>query len=223
MEDEFIKYLEAQGMQNTDLPSGGGYSLDPQTYIPNLMSGYEGPAYAPSLGGGQPIKDPYQAAVDAKNNPAQAQARAQPGPAGMQTQPAANRSGAYSATPGKIEAYIREAARKRGIDEEIALRIAEHEGGYDDNDPARRGTFATGSSWWPFQLHYGGAGTPYAHYGTTAGMGNDFTERTGWQPGDPAAVFDSIDFALDHARRYGWSAWYGRGPAGVGEWDGIPR
>ena len=74
---------------------------------------------------------------------------------------------------GDVEGYIRKAAAQRGIDPEIAVRVAQSEGG--TTEPARRGTFATGSSWWPFQLHYGGAGTPYEKYGTVAGMGNTFT------------------------------------------------
>lgn len=122
---------------------------------------------------------------------------------------------------GDIAGYIRAAAMQRGIDPEVALRIAASEGGTEER--ARQGTFNTGRSWWPFQLHYGGAGTPYAQWGNTAGMGNDFTAATGYQPGDPNAWQASIDYALDHARRYGWGAWYGRKPAGVGEWDGIPR
>lgn len=118
--------------------------------------------------------------------------------------------------------YIRQAATSRGIDPEIALRIARHEGGLDKYE-GNEGVFPTGKSYWAFQLHYGGAGTPYAKWGNTAGMGNDFTNATGFQPGDPEAWQAAIDFALDHARKYGWKAWYGRGPAGVGEWDGIPR
>ena len=119
---------------------------------------------------------------------------------------------------GEVRSYIVKAAAERGIDPRAALAIAKHEGGEDDY--MRVGKFKTGWSFWPFQLHYGGKG--YESFGTTAGMGNDFTRRTGWQPGDVAAWADSIDFALDHARRYGWSAWYGRGPAGIGAWEGIP-
>ena len=119
---------------------------------------------------------------------------------------------------GEIAGYIANAAAARGIDPGIALRIAQHEGGLEEYNKV--GKFATGWSWWPFQLHYGGKG--YEHFGTTAGMGNTFTKETGWAPGDPKAWKDSIDYALNHARKYGWSAWYGRGPAGVGAWEGIP-
>src|SRR5215831_9886493 len=135
---------------------------------------------------------------------------------------------------GEIEAYIRQAATSRGINPDIATRVAYFEGGRDllnnpnqpaFTNPAVRADFNTGSSWWPFQLHYGGAGTPYEQYGTTAGLGNQFTEQTGYQPGDPAAWKPSVDFALDNALKGGWTQWYGAGPRGanVGQWQGIPR
>jgi hypothetical protein len=122
-----------------------------------------------------------------------------------------------NADHGEVAEYIRHAASSRGIDPSVAIRIAQNEGGLVPNTT---GKFATGWSFWPFQLHYGGSG--YEYFGTTAGMGNDFTKATGWSPGDERAWQDSVDYALDHAARHGWSAWYGRGPAGVGAWEGIP-
>jgi hypothetical protein len=131
-------------------------------------------------------------------------------------------------TAGEIQAYIVQAARQRGIDPAVALKVAQHEGtnpqtGQFDS-PAQQGTFATGRSWWPFQLHYGGAGTPYEQYGNVAGMGNDFTAQTGWQPGDPRAWKDATDFALDQAiaNPKGWALWYGSIPAGVAPRQGLP-
>ena len=41
-----------------------------------------------------------------------------------------------------VEGYIRKAAAQRGIDPDIAVRVAQSEGG--TTEPARRGTFATG-------------------------------------------------------------------------------
>lgn len=123
---------------------------------------------------------------------------------------------------GEIAEYIAQAAKARGINPIAALRVAQHEGLSDPDNPMAVGKFSTGWSFWPFQLHYGGAGTPYAMWGNTAGMGNDFTRKTGFQPGDPNAWRASVDFALDYAARNGWGAWYGRGPAGVGEYEGIP-
>jgi hypothetical protein len=130
-------------------------------------------------------------------------------------------SGAASATPaeGEIANYISHAASMRGIDPSVALRVANAEGGV--TEPARRGTFDTGSSWWPFQLHYGGVGTQYEHLGTVAGMGNEFTRQTGFQPGDPSAWQASVDYALDEVARSGWGKWYGAAAAGVSNWQGI--
>lgn len=134
--------------------------------------------------------------------------------------------------PGEIEAYIRQAASARGIDPDIAVRIAFHEGGRDlvnnpaqapFTDPAIEGRFNTGRSYWPFQLHYGGAGTPYAQWGSKPGLGNEFTAATGWQPGDPRAWQAATDWALDEALRTGWQKWYGRIPANVGVWQGVPQ
>jgi hypothetical protein len=128
----------------------------------------------------------------------------------------------------EIQQYIMQAARQRGIDPNVALRVAQHEGtnpatGQFDS-PAQQGTFNTGRSWWPFQLHYGGVGTPYEQYGTVAGMGNDFTAQTGWQPGDPRAWKDATDFALDQAvsNPRGWALWYGSIPAKVAARQGLP-
>jgi hypothetical protein len=134
--------------------------------------------------------------------------------------------------PGEIQQYIAQAATDRGIDPGVALSVAYNEGGRDPSqpdqpaftNPAVRGTFNTGSSWWPFQLHYGGDG--YSQYGTTAGLGNDFTAATGYQPGDPAAWRASVDFALDTALKRGWyPTFYGSAPAGLKNdpWRGIPR
>jgi cell wall-associated NlpC family hydrolase len=121
---------------------------------------------------------------------------------------------------GDVEGYIRQAAAQRGIDPDVAVRVAQSEGGLVPN---RTGSFPTGKSFWPFQLHYGGAGTPYAQYGTVAGMGNTFTEKTGWQPGDPEAWRAATDYALDAAKRQGWGAWYGARKLGITGFRGITR
>lgn len=119
-----------------------------------------------------------------------------------------------------VEGYIRTAATRRGIDPDIAVRVARSEGGLVPN---RTGSFPTGKSFWPFQLHYGGAGTPYASFGTVAGMGNAFTAQTGWQPGDPNAWRAATDYALDQARQHGWGQWYGARNVGITGFQGISR
>lgn len=119
----------------------------------------------------------------------------------------------------EIEDFIRDAGRKRGISDDIAIKVAKSEGGVDEY--AKVGKFATGWSWWPFQLHYGGPG--YEQFGTVAGMGNGFTKLTGWQPGDERAWRDSTRYALNRAKAGGWGPWYGAAAVGVGQWDGIDR
>lgn len=209
----------------------GPTALDPnpEAYAPQSDTGG---AYIPDLGlsSGAPYVSGNDAALPGAYIPDLP--RPQKMAVGTQEQPKGgaqisraqqNSRAKYASKTGSVADYIRQAAISRGIDPNVALAIAQNEGGLDDNDVAREGKFPTGKSYWAYQLHYGGAGTPYASYGTTAGMGNDFTERTGYQPGDPNAWRAAVDFALDHARKKGWSAWYGRGPAGIGEWDGIPR
>lgn len=117
-----------------------------------------------------------------------------------------------------VAGYIRQAASKRGIDPEVAIKVAQSEGGLVPN---RIGSFSTGRSFWPFQLHYGGPG--YEQFGTVAGMGNTFTKQTGYQPGDPSAWRAATDYALDQAARSGWGQWYGARNVGVTGFTGINR
>jgi len=229
-DNPFAKYIQALNANPDDIyadPYGGLVENDPSSFL--AMT--ENPEFAP-VPGGTPVPDTYAPNL---NRGGQAPSMGKPSeesPAGRRIGPqpsvgSMSRPGYAGPAPVSgengqaITDYITQAARKRGIDPDVALRIADAEGGRGEY--AKEGKFNTGRSYWAFQLHYGGAGTPYAGWGNTAGMGNDFTERTGYQPGDPAAWQAAIDFALDHAARYGWGAWYGRKTAGVGEWDGIPR
>lgn len=125
-----------------------------------------------------------------------------------------------------IEQFIRDAATARGINPDIAIQVCHTEGGV--TEPARCGDFSgppwhSGKSWWALQLHYGGIGTPWQHFGGTAGMGNGFTALTGWQPGDPAAWRDAARYGLNRARTGGWNAWYGAATVGVRDFMGIDR
>jgi len=121
-------------------------------------------------------------------------------------------------SPDEVRAYITRAAQVRGIDPQTALTVANSEGGME---AARRGTFKTGSSWYPFQLHYGGKG--YEHLGNVAGMGNSFTAETGFAPGDPRGWEASVDYALDRAKKSGWGAWYGAAAKGITGFSGIDK
>lgn len=123
------------------------------------------------------------------------------------------RSPGSAPTPGtgEVETYIRAAAAKRGIDPDIAVRVAKSEGlakGVWQSNVVKNGRRER--SYGPFQLYIDG------------GLGNEFQKRTGKSAADPSTVNDQIDFALDKAIELGWSPWYGAAKVGVGKRDGLP-
>lgn len=118
----------------------------------------------------------------------------------------------------EIEAYIRQAAAARGIDPDIAVRVARSEGGL--NDPFRRGEGPaprsqaagmgdTESSFGPMQLYISGNNAGLGDRALAAGI----DPRTNWKGG--------IDFGLDEAARVGWGQWFGAKAAGIGNMQGI--
>jgi hypothetical protein len=110
---------------------------------------------------------------------------------------------------GSIEDYIRQAAQARGIDPEIALRVARSEGGL--KDPYRQGEamlkYGREESYGPFQLHMrqGGVGVRALEAGVDP--------RTNWRGG--------VDYGLDEAARKGWGQWFGAAKAGIGNREGL--
>ena len=112
---------------------------------------------------------------------------------------------------GELETYIRDAAAKRGIDPDIAVRVARSEGlaeGVWQSNVVKNGKRER--SYGPFQLYIDG------------GLGNEFERLTGKSAADPSTVNQQIDFALDKAIELGWSPWYGAAKVGVGARDGLP-
>ncbi|MEP6449303.1 MAG: hypothetical protein ABJ066_00930 [Nitratireductor sp.] len=110
----------------------------------------------------------------------------------------------------ELETYIRGAASRRGIDPEIAVKVAKSEGlapGVWQSNVVKNGRRER--SYGPFQLYIDG------------GLGNEFQKLTGKSPADPSTVFKQIDFALDKAAELGWSPWYGAAKVGVGPRDGL--
>jgi hypothetical protein len=87
------------------------------------------------------------------------------------------------------------AAQRAGIDPNIALKVWSSEG---------RGAYTgdKGTSFGPFQLHYGG------------GLGDTFSAMTGLSAADPRTVPQQIEFAMQQAKRLGWGPWHG--------WHGSP-
>lgn len=112
-------------------------------------------------------------------------------------------SGVVSST-SETEAYIREAAKKRGINPDVAVAVAKSEG--LNNYVGDKGT-----SFGPYQLHYKNNIPGLSN----AGLGDEFTRATGLHASDRSTVKQQIDFALDQALRGGWGPWHG--------WKGDPR
>ncbi len=109
---------------------------------------------------------------------------------------------AAAATPaakgGAVESYIRQAAAARGIDPNVAVRVAKGEGGL--SDPLQQSYVVKDgkreTSYGPFQLRIGGGlGDKALAAGIDPRKGSD------WQKG--------VDFALNHAAVHGWGEWYG--------------
>lgn len=113
----------------------------------------------------------------------------------------------------EIGDYIAKAAAARGIDPDIALRVAKSEGGLDSwnlqSNYVKNGVREP--SFGPFQLYKGG------------GLGNKFMDKTGLDPANAAAGPAGVDFALDEAKKSGWGAWYGAKKAGIGDFEGIGK
>lgn len=109
----------------------------------------------------------------------------------------------------EMEAYIRRAAMQRGIDPDIALKVARSEGlqpGTWQSNVMKGGVREP--SYGPFQLYKGG-------------MGADFQKATGLDPADPSTAYQGVDFALDNAAKGGWGPWYGAKSAGIAPMQGI--
>ncbi|MBP2442840.1 hypothetical protein [Rhizobium leguminosarum] len=111
----------------------------------------------------------------------------------------------------EVSDYIRQAATARGIDPNIALRVAGHEGMnvFDPSQPDNGGD--EGSSFGPFQLHYAGMSKSMPN----SGLGNEFTNATGLHARDPSTWKQQVDFSLDWARKHGWGPWMGAKAEGI--------
>lgn len=123
--------------------------------------------------------------------------------------PAATGSGPPAA-PGEIEAYLRHAAARRGIDPDVAVRVALSEGGL--TDPVRQSDVVyqgqREQSYGPLQLNVQG------------GVGNAAL-RAGIDPRNPAQWRQALDFGLDEVARSGWGPWHGAARVGIGPREGI--
>ena len=111
----------------------------------------------------------------------------------------------------EVASYIRYAAAQRGIDPETAVAVANSEG---------LNTYIGdyGSSFGPFQLHYGNVA---AGGNAVRGLGDTFTAQTGLDARDPSTIRQQIDFALDQVKSGGWGPWHGAARVGIGPRQGI--
>lgn len=119
-----------------------------------------------------------------------------------------------------VEQYIRRAAIARGIDPDIAVTVARHEGGLKNpfrhgEGPAPRSqdpSFGNlENSYGPFQLYVSGNGAGLGDRALAAGI----NPQKNWQGG--------VDFALDEVNRKGWGQWYGAKAAGVTGMEGVGK
>ena len=112
-----------------------------------------------------------------------------------------------------MSSYIMKAAQERGIDPQTALAVAGSEGlNANPADGWQSSVVKDGKrerSYGPFQLYIDG------------GLGNSFMESTGLDPRDPTTWQAQVDYALDHASKKGWGAWYGAKNTGIGDMQGI--
>ena len=105
--------------------------------------------------------------------------------------------------PRGMEAYIREAAAREGVDPDTAVRVAKSEG-------LRDFLGDRGKSGGAFQLYTGG------------GLGNEFQKETGLSPLDPKNEKATIDYAMKKVKSTGWGPWHGAKRVGVGPREGLP-
>jgi hypothetical protein len=118
------------------------------------------------------------------------------------------------ATGGDLESIVRDSAARYGIDPDTAVRVAMSEGGLSEG--ARPGD--SGSSFGPFQLHYGDV-APGGN--AVSGLGDAFTAATGLDARDPNNAAAAIDYALSNVAKSGWGPFHGAARVGIGPMDGI--
>jgi hypothetical protein len=121
---------------------------------------------------------------------------------------------ANQASGGDLESIVRDSAARYGIDPDTAVRVAMSEGGLSEG--ARPGD--SGSSFGPFQLHYGDVASGG---NAVSGLGDAFTAATGLDARDPNNAAAAIDYALSNVAKSGWGAFHGAARVGIGPMDGI--
>jgi hypothetical protein len=132
-----------------------------------------------------------------------------PGKGGGKMFPATPAGGGAFTSQVEKEQFIRSEAARLGINPNTAMQVARSEGFTQfsgDNE----------TSFGAFQLHVTPGGRGRA-------VGDQFRSATGLDPSDPANERAGISFALNDAKKHGWSAYHGAARVGVDEWQGIDR
>ncbi len=119
-------------------------------------------------------------------------------------------------TKSKIENIIKQEAKLRRMDPNIAVRLFRSEGATAYQSKIKSGNQkkegGQEASFGPFQLYTGG------------GLGNEYEEATGrilTEDNTVKGITTQIQFALDIAIDKGWSPWYGSKAAGIGPREGL--
>lgn len=115
----------------------------------------------------------------------------------------------------EVDAYVAEAAKKRGIDPDVAVRLWHAEG--RSGDPAEawrsKAILKDGereSSYSPLQLNVKG------------GVGEQMIKDTGVDPSKVSNWKPSVDYGLDWGKKHGWNDWMGAKAAGIAPREGLP-
>lgn len=119
--------------------------------------------------------------------------------------------GAGALPPQKdIADMVRKAAWANNINPDLLMKNygAEGASGYVGDD---------GSSFGPFQFHYGGLSSKYPG----AGLGDDFTKATGLDARDPSTIAAQADWYAKYVRKHGWGASMGMKKLGYTGMEGL--
>ena len=161
-----------------------------------------------------------QALADLRSRMTERQKRSQEALASLRSRlnpPTSATSGGVMRDPGikdgmsPLEQHARREAARLGIDPEVAVRVANTEGGF--SDPTRQ-NMEGAPAYGPYQMYVGGPSRP--------GLGDEMI-RLGIDPRKPENAEKAVTFALEHARKNGWGAFQGAAANGIGNWDGIDQ
>ena len=118
-------------------------------------------------------------------------------------------------TNSEVDAYVAQAAKARGIDPDVAVRLWHAEG--RSGNPAEawrsKAILKDGqreNSYGPLQLN------------VKNGVGAQMIKDTGVDPSKVENWKPSVDYGLDHAKRAGWNDWMGAKAIGLAPRQGLP-